>query len=154
MPIPVIWVGRRCMPYLWVRGAARIVRRSIFIDPPDDARLWTIDLAARCPAVAVVVADGSALDMAATRRIQLAAEAGSVPVFCARPPCEIKSLSAASTRWRVRCVPTTTDKNPRWIVKLLRCKGMQPEEWNRAQGGVVVPAALVCRPDPQVLRSA
>ena len=146
-----------------------ILERSIFIDPPDGAsRLWSIDLAARCRAVAAVVADGSGLDMAATRRLQLAAEAGSALVLCARPPGEMKCLSAAATRWLVCCAPST-DKNPRWIVQLLRCKGVQPEskvlrlpggdslagagrrwdvEWKRAQGGVVVHAALVDRPDP------
>ncbi len=161
---PVFWIGRRCRPYGQVLGP-ELLRRSIFVDPPDDAsRLWAIDLAARCPAAALVIADGRRLDMAATRRLQLAAEAGSVPVLCARPPEEIKRLSAASTRWQVRCAPST-DKNPRWIVELLRCKGMRPEvrrtpgkgrwtmEWKRAQRDVVVHAELVDRPDhtsPQV----
>jgi hypothetical protein len=150
----VVWVGRRCWPYPRVLSRAGL-RRSIFTDPPDGAsRLWTIDLAARCPGVAAVVADGSALDMAATRRLQLAAEAGSALVMCARPPNEADRLSAASTRWLVRCAPSR-DKTPRWIVELLRCKGMQPEsevlrtvEWQGVQGGVVVHAALVDRPDP------
>ena len=61
--------------------------------------LWAIDLA-RCTAVAAVVADGSRL--AATRRLQLAAESGSALVLCARPPEEIDHLSAATTRWRGR----------------------------------------------------
>ena len=47
----VVWIGRRCWPYLQVLGPAErqvLVRRSVFVDPPDDAsRLWTIDLAAR-----------------------------------------------------------------------------------------------------------
>jgi hypothetical protein len=150
----VVWIGRRCWPYPQVLNRAGL-RRSIFIDPPDGAsRLWAIDLAARCPGVAAVVADGSALDMAATRRLQLAAEAGSALVLCARPPNELDRLSAAATRWLVRCAPST-DKAPRWIVELLRCKGVQPEsevlrtvEWKGAQSGVVVHAALVDRPDP------
>ncbi len=156
----VLWIGRRCRPYLHALQSARELGcRSIFVDPPDDAsRLWAIDLAVRCPATSVVVADGRGLDMAATRRLQLAAEAGSAPVLCARPPEDLKRLSAASTRWQVRCAPST-DKNPRWIVELLRCKGVQPEvcrvpgrarwtlEWKRAKRGVVVHAALVCRPD-------
>jgi hypothetical protein len=150
----VVWVGRRCWPYPRVLNRAGL-QRSIFVDPPDGAsRLWTIDLAARCPGVAAVVADGSGLDMAATRRLQLAAESGSALVLCARPPDEVDHLSAASTRWRVRCAPSA-DTTPRWIVELLRCKGMQPEsevlrtaEWKGVQGGVVVHAALVDRPGP------
>jgi protein ImuA len=150
----VVWIGRRCWPYPRVLSSAGR-RRSIFVDPPDGAsRLWAIDLAARCPGVTAVVADGSGLDMAATRRLQLAAEAGSALVLCARPPDEADRLSAAATRWRVRCAPSP-GKAPRWIVELLRCKGVQPEsevprtvEWQGAQGGVVVHAALVDRPDP------
>ncbi|MHC4786742.1 MAG: ImuA family protein, partial [Planctomycetota bacterium] len=150
----VVWIGRRCWPYPHVLNGAGL-RRSIFVDPPDGAsRLWTIDLAARCPGVAAVVADGSGLDMAATRRLQLSAEAGSALVLCARPPNEVDRLSAAATRWRVRCAPAT-GRAPRWIVELLRCKGVQPEsevlrtvEWKGAPGGVVVHAALVDRPDP------
>jgi len=156
----VVWIGRRCWPFL--QGLSPddrrvLLRQSIFIDPPDDmSRLWAIDLAARCPAVAAVVADGSRLDMAATRRLQLAAESGSALVLCARPPGEIDHLSAATTRWRVRCA-SSADKIPRWNVQLLRCKGMRPlgqwtVEWRSAQaqtqGGVVVHAALADRPDP------
>lgn len=153
----VVWIGRRCWPYMNALGPAEarsLLRQSVFIDPPDDAgRLWSIDLAARCPAVAAVVADGSGLDMAATRRLQLAAEAGSAPVVCARPPGELKRLSAASTRWLVRCAPSET-RNPRWIVQLLRCKGaMQPKpelavEWKRVKGSVVVHAAFLDRSHP------
>ena len=156
----VVWIGRRCWPFL--QGLAPddrgvLLRQSIFIDPPDDmSRLWAIDLAARCPAVAAVVADGSRLDMAATRRLQLAAESGSALVLCARPPSEIDHLSAATTRWRVRCA-LSADKIPRWNVELLRCKGMRPDgqwtvEWRsaqvQAQGSIVVHAALADRPDP------
>ncbi len=152
----VVWIGRRCWPFFQGlppdhRGV--LLQRSIFIDPPDDmSRLWAIDLAARCPAAAAVVADGSRLDMAATRRLQLAAESGSALVLCARPPEEMNHLSAAMTRWLVCCAPSA-DKTPRWNVELVRCKGMQPGsqwtvEWKSAQGGVVVHAVLADRPDP------
>jgi len=169
----VVWIGRRCWPFfqgLSPDDRRILLQRSIFIDPPDDmSRLWAIDLAARCPAVAAVVADGSRLDMAATRRLQLAAEAGSALVLCARPPEEIDHLSAATTRWRVRCA-SSSDKIPRWNVELLRCKGMRPDgqwtvEWRSAKAQVspqtsriAVHAALVDRPDPAaeacVFRSA
>ncbi len=161
----VVWIGRRCWPFLQGlppedRGV--LLRRSIFIDPPDDmSRLWAIDLAARCPAAAAVVADGSRLDMAATRRLQLAAESGSALVLCARPPEEIDHLSAATTRWLVRCAPSAdkTPRTPRWNVELVRCKAMRPGsqwtvEWKSAQGGVVVHAVLADRPDPATLAHA
>ena len=147
----VVWIGRCVWPYPRALVYAGLLRRSIFIEPSDDAsRLWAIDVAARSPAAAAVVADGSGFDLAATRRLQLAAESGSAPVLCARPPQELDRLSAAAIRWLVRCTPST-DKTPRWTVELLRCKGVQPGEWKSAQGGVAVHAALVDRPDPAPL---
>ncbi len=112
----VLWIGRRCWPYPRVLMAAgrharlvsshHLLQASLFLNPPDrSARLWAIDLALRSPAVALVIADGSGLDMASTRRLQLAAEAGlrggggGIALF-ARPPHEQRQLSAASTRWR------------------------------------------------------
>jgi protein ImuA len=125
--------------------------------------LWAIESAARCPAVAAVIADGSGLVMAHTRRLQLAAEAGSALLLLARPPRELDRLSAAATRWLVSCAPSTS-KAPTWNVQLLRCKGLQlgsevlrhddgcerrwTMEWNRAQGGVAIHASLVGRSAP------
>ena len=178
----VVWIGKNCWPYphALVRSddhQHQLLQHSLFIDCHNQAsRLWTIDSAARCPAVAAVVADGSGLVMAHTRRLQLAAEAGSALVLLARPPCELDRLSAATLRWLVSCAPAT-DKAPKWIVQLLRCKGSQHRskmfrrdaenqqrwmmEWNRAQGGVVIHAPLVGRPAPaaqpqrtSILRSA
>src|SRR5689334_5874485 len=52
----VVWIGRRCQPYpISLIGPANdpaLLRRSIFVDPPDDAsRLWAIELSLRCPGV-------------------------------------------------------------------------------------------------------
>jgi hypothetical protein len=125
----IVWIGRRCWPSAAALRNVQTSKRqniktnetrrafdfdfltfrlfdvSLFIDPPDDAsRLWAIDLALRSPAVAAVIADGSNLDMAHTRRLQLAAEAspgnGAIGLF-ARPSWELNNLSAARTRWRV-----------------------------------------------------
>lgn len=164
----VVFIGRRCWPYPHANAAIRgdLLRRSVFVDPPDaGSRLWAIDLAVRCPAAVVVVADGSGLELAATRRLQLAAERGGALVLVARPPEELDRLSAAATRWLVRWA-SSADKTPRWIVELLRLKAAQRKvdlcasggdaffrprrwtvEWKHAQGGVVVPAALRDRSD-------
>jgi hypothetical protein len=91
------------------------------VDSPLAARLWAIDLALRCPGVDVVVADASGLDMAATRRLQLSAEAGGALGLLARPEEELTELSAAATRWLVREQPSP-GSNPRWQIQLLRCK--------------------------------
>jgi hypothetical protein len=163
-PGEIVWVGRQCWPYGWALAAPggrgpKAWRQSLFVDPPDDAcRLWAIDLALRCPAVAVVVADGSRLDMAATRRLQLAARAGGALGLLVRPLGEIKELSAAATRWRVEPQPSPTHR-PRWSIHLLRCKGVRPAsdpalehtavvvEWDREKGLIRVPARLVGRSD-------
>lgn len=127
----LLWIGRQCWPYgrALVRGRhaedRTLLEQSIFVDAPDiGARLWAIDLALRCPAVGVVVADGRGLDMAATRRLALAAEAGGGLALLLRPAWEARQLSAAATRWRVRPARSAA-ATQRWDIQLLRCKGLR-----------------------------
>lgn len=156
----LVWVGSRVWPYppslvqaggqaggqigMQIGGQA-VLERSLFVRArsPGD-RLWAIDLALRSPAVAGVVADGSGFDMASTRRLQLAAEAGGGVCLLARPPWESAELSAASTRWLVRHAADAPSRahgaappaafgtflsnsiTRRWTVELLRCKGLRP----------------------------
>lgn len=150
-----VWIGRSCFvyPHGLVSDDDAVLERTLWVDPPDRAgRLWAIDLATRCAGVAVVVADGSALDMAATRRLQLAAEVGGTVVLLTRPAAERKTLSAATTRWTVR--PSVSETSwPRWEIELSRCKGVQrgtgregqhawrlEGKYERGQGLVVIPA--------------
>lgn len=124
---PIVWIGRRCWPYPVALPEA-VLERSIFIDAPDLAeRAWAIDVTLRCPAIAAVVADGSGLNMAATRRLQLGAGEGGSLAFLLRPPHELRQLSAAHTRWTVSPAPSAT-RYTRWTVRLLRCKGMRPSQ--------------------------
>lgn len=159
-----VWIGRRTFPYprAMVRGDMRLLDRSIFVAPRDrDARLWAADLALRSPATALVIADGSEFNMAATRRLHLAARREHKWLLLIRPPWECGELSAAHSRWLVRwpgMESVSADEsssscrriNPRWIVELLRCKGVQPErerptwmlEWHRGKGVVDLSAPL------------
>lgn len=129
----LIWIGEAVWPHpptLQDRSGDCILSRSIFVrgHSPGE-RLWATDLALRSRAVAGVIADGSRMDLSATRRLQLAAEAGGVICFLARPPRERCELSAATTRWQVSVMPHDPDQSVparRWIVELLRCKGVQP----------------------------
>lgn len=129
----IVWIGRACWPY--PPAIADLLADSLFVDPPTDAeRLWTIDLALRCRAVAAVIADGRRLPMPATRRLQLAAAAGDTPGLLVRPPGELRELSAARTRWRISPDPQhpqhppdpNTPAAPSWTIHLLRCKGLRP----------------------------
>ena len=135
-PFWIVWVGARCFPYPAVLtrpgdNDLGLLARSLFVAPRDvNTHLWAIDLALRSPAVGVVIADGSALSMAATRRVQLLAKRHRTLVLAARPPWERQQLSAAQSRWLILRQPYVADEEsfsvyPRWIVQLLRCKGGQ-----------------------------
>lgn len=144
----VIWIGRRCWPYppaLMRHGAdrfdRRLLERSVFVETEASRaghgeRVWAIELAARCAGVGAVVADGSGLTMAESRRLQLAAavsERTATPLLLARPPWEERELSAARTRWRVSPLPFIDDTHNEngqrqgWALELLRCKGLRTE---------------------------
>lgn len=160
-----VWIGKRCFPYpgILVRDDGndrRLLERSVFVDPRDtSSRLWTIDLALRSPVVGVVIADGSKFQMAATRRVQLVAKANRTCALLVRPPWEQGELSAAQSRWLIRWEPSTHNDaafpvNPRWSVRLLRCKGVQPDqargvwalEWDRATSTVGLSAPMANQP--------
>jgi len=162
----VIWVGKNCFPYpaVLVRDGGRdqrLLQRSLFVKAQSPAdRVWAADLAIRCGLAGSVIADGTSLDMAATRRLQLAAKARGAFVFLARPPQDLDRLSAASTRWFVhpsvpscRSLPAVAGAfvpSPQWTLELLRCKGVQPStsrpvwlvEWDRAANVIRVPAPV------------
>lgn len=131
-PGRVAWVGRAVWPYPAAllgpadRGRRLSEERSLFVRAPRSSeRLWATEVVLRSSAASVVVADGSGLDLAATRRLQLAAEAGLSVCLLARPGVEVSELSASATRWLVsRAVSAGASR--RWTVELLRCKGVQP----------------------------
>lgn len=112
---------------------------------PSDL-VWAVEQAVRCPGVAAVVADGRGLSMTDSRRLQLAAAAGGVPAWLARPPWELGELSAARTRWRVsprapedargRADGGGAGVDIAWTVELLRCKGVQPDAWGARRWAV------------------
>jgi hypothetical protein len=156
-PGAVVFVGRR----VWPAAAAlagpcgrcrALADRTLLVDAggggAEGERLWAVDLCLRSPGVTLVVADGSGLSLGATRRLQLAAAGessasggGRALAALARPPWEVRELSAAQTRWAVRPCPDAApartagpwstgrtaaalpDRTPRWTVELLRSKG-------------------------------
>lgn len=138
----VVWIGGRCWPYPHTldprerREAARRARekqggllaRSVFVDAHTvSERVWAAELAARSGAASVVIADGTGLRMADSRRLQLAAESCKAIVLLTRPDAERGELSAARSRWLVEpSAEPGIGFDQQWIVTLLRCKGVQP----------------------------
>ncbi|MDE1148009.1 MAG: hypothetical protein PW843_15520 [Azospirillaceae bacterium] len=104
--------------------------------------LWAMEEALRCSRVGAVVGEAGGLDLTASRRLHLAAEAGGVPGLLLRlgqaRGAKVKGTqaSAAVTRWRVATTPIQDDgmaasafTGPAWRVELLRCRGGRPGAW-------------------------
>ncbi|HYD11234.1 MAG TPA: protein ImuA [Allosphingosinicella sp.] len=111
----------------------------------DDAELLAVmEEGVRHGSLAAVIGEVKRADMAATRRLQLAAEEGGTPAFLLRrwrraDAEPLAAPSAACTRWRIRCAPSSPlpfgiDPSeglgrPRWRVGLVRQRGGPSYEW-------------------------
>ena len=79
--------------------------------------------------------EAKALDLTASRRLALAAQASGTPVLLARSAAQPQP-SAAQTRWRVRAAPSralaaNAPGHPAFFLSLLRHRGGQaPDEWH------------------------
>jgi hypothetical protein len=84
---------------------------------------WTLEQAIRSEGIAIVIADGTGLSMAGSRRLQLAMASRVTPqvVLLARPWSEVRQLSASLTRWVVTSASGTAWP-PRWRIRLARCR--------------------------------
>jgi protein ImuA len=100
--------------------------------------LWTVEEALHSKVLSAVIAevDGRTMDLALSRRLSLAAEAGSTPgllVYSHR----ITGATAALSRWQVKArasTPPPFDENapgaPAWDLVLERCRSGRPGEWS------------------------
>lgn len=138
---PVVWIEAR--PELCPQGlagfgfdpAALIVVRARGVDA-----LWAAEEALRSPAVAGVLAALPRLDLAAGRRLQLAAETGGALGLVLRPDAAAPAPSGARTRWRIAPLPGAPGPRhlveaPRWRIELLRARGGRPGCWDVAWHG-------------------
>ena len=179
-PGAVFWVGPACWP--WAAALPDGLRaRSVFVNAPrrDPAtRVWATDLLLRSPAAAAVVADGRGLNAAASRRLQLAAEAGDALALLWRNENE-RAPSAAHYRWAVTPQPSglagpaplasaplasaplaSAPPGPRWRVECLRRKDAAATLSSSAHGRPVFvfdvewnhAQGLVAVPDPMADR--
>ncbi len=109
--------------------------------------LWAMEEGVKCSALSAVVGTfgrgSSCLDLTASRRLQLVAEASSVTAFFLRLPSDAP-VSVARSRWRVSTAPSagpqwlngalSIPRNhgiglPRWHVGLEKCRGGGPATW-------------------------
>lgn len=147
---PVLWcetvrppfdMGRLYGPGLAAFGVEP--ERLVFALPPSDVEcLWAMEEALRSQAFAAVIGEidgrSSALDLTATRRLQLAAEESGTPVLLFTGHAK-QGGSVAVTRWQVAAassgaVPYVDEKEmlpgaPRWQLALTRARGGQPASW-------------------------
>jgi protein ImuA len=133
----VLWIAggeNRTMP--WPPGLLRCglpPERLILLraDRPEDA-LWAMEEALRCPALGGVLLSLDAkreamLTLTATRRLQLAAEAGGGLGLLLRPERSARSSqSVALTRWQVEPDGYGLPSDPCWRLTLLRARGARP----------------------------
>ncbi|WP_404336080.1 DUF6504 family protein [Sphingomonas sp. MMS12-HWE2-04] len=132
---PVLWVVRR--RDLFAPGLSQSgldPQRLIYAEAGDDAELLAImEEGLRHRGLGAVIGEARRADMAATRRIQLAAEGGrTIALLMRRHAREgadpLRPPSAAVTRWRIGCAPSAPLPvagvgRPRWRVELARQKG-------------------------------
>jgi len=151
----VLWIGSgRAEWQAWPPGLAAwglTPERLVLLraDRWKDA-LWAMEEALRCPAVGgalLVPAQGEGwetkapLDLTATRRLQLAAEAGGgLGLILRADQPDAVTQTAAHTRWRVS--PAEGD-DPHWRLELLRMRGGKPRAavavaWQAASGRLEV----------------
>lgn len=105
----------------------------------DEEALAVMEEGLRHGSLAAVVGEIGRAPMAATRRLQLAAEnSGTTALMLKR--CRqgrddpLAPLSAAVTRWRIGCVPSQAlpvsgIARPRWKIELVRQRGGPPHQW-------------------------
>ncbi|RYD54602.1 MAG: protein ImuA [Sphingomonadales bacterium] len=159
---PVLWVVRR--RDLFAPGLSQAgldAKRLIYAEARDDAELLAVmEEALRHRGLGAVIGEAKRADMTATRRLQLAAEGGrTIALLMKRHAREghdpIGMPSAAVTRWRIGCAPSTPLPvegvgRHRWRVELARQKGgegfTQILEACDATGRCALPAQLANRP--------
>ena len=102
--------------------------RLILVRCADEGEvLWSFQEALRCRGVACAVAEIDRLDLLASRRLQLAVEAGGGAGLVLRTHAD-PAPNAALTRWRAE--PVARVDGSFWRLILWRAKGGAPGVWS------------------------
>jgi protein ImuA len=144
-------IARRPGPVLWCRSRRAALDRgdpygrgiAAFGLAPDRLilveavrpvdLLWALEEAARTRGLASVLGEGAMPDLTASRRLQLAAEAGRGLLLLLAEDSG-RPAASALTRWHVRSAPSLPEAGapgpPRWEIELRRCRGgAWPRTW-------------------------
>jgi protein ImuA len=129
--------------------------------------LWAMREGLEAGPLMAVVGEVDALDLAASRRLQLAAEASGVSAFLLRAVADERTPSAALSRW---CIGAASGEGlppfglgwarPCWQVDLTRSRGGQGAprgwllEWHHETGDFAVAALSAERSASAVMRRA
>jgi protein ImuA len=141
LPGTVLWaLGRRDLFAPGLAGAGLGPERVLYAEcGRDEEVLAVMEEGLRHGGLAAVVGEAGRAGLAATRRLQLAAEeSGTMALMLRRrrrggeDPLGLPS--AAATRWRLACVPSGKLPvpgvgRPRWRLVLVRQRGGEPFEW-------------------------
>lgn len=134
----------------------------LYAECRDDAELLAVmEDGVRHGGLAAVLGEAKRADMAATRRLQLAAESHGLPALLLRRRRKAEDdplapPSAAVTRWRIGCAPSAPLPfaglgRARWRVELARQRGGPPFSWLMeapdAEARLALPAAPGDRAD-------
>lgn len=130
----------------------------------DEEVLAVMEEGVRHGSLAAVVGEVKRAEMAASRRLQLAAEEGGTAALLLRhwkktDADPLLAPSAATTRWRLAAAPSTPLPHDgigraRWRVELARQRGGPPHHWlleaPDAEARLALPARSGARPDQAV----
>jgi protein ImuA len=166
----ILWaVARRDLFAPALAQAGLTPERILYAQCRDDAEILAVmEEGVRHGSLAAVTGEVGRADMAATRRLQLAAEESGTPAFLLRrwrraDAAPLAAPSAACTRWRIGCAPSSPLPfgidpadgigRARWRVALVRQRGGPPHEWlleaPDAEACFALPAATGDRTDRQ-----
>ncbi|MBF9194623.1 ImuA family protein [Microvirga terrestris] len=168
---PVVWcLTRRDLFAPGLAAAGLHPDRVIYVEAGHDREvLPLVEEALRERGLAAVVGEVTRLNLVASRRLQLAAEASGVPALMLRRWWTVaeKNLTtlptAAVTRWRIASAPSAVLSVPgisrqRWRVDLVRCRGAEARSWIvegcDAKGRLAVSADMAYRSHTSPIRHA
>jgi protein ImuA len=96
---------------------------------------WTIEEAMKCEGLTAVVGEPSFIDLAISRRLQLASEQSRVTGFLLRNNPRQLTATACVCRWQRSPLQSETEDGlpgvgfPKWQVELLKVRNGKPGQW-------------------------